>query len=129
MPPIVKKGMLKRPQLRVLKALIGERGEANPMYCRAELAEKANYTELSGTLWRALNGLREGSSSGAAHPGLLQMGMVARHDINIDGYKDTLYEITEKGVRAFWEYCPDGMLPEVRNRAVCVNKRYLARNA
>ena len=111
---------LKIPQARVLLAL-----KDGAALTRSALSEKAGYTAVSGTVTRALHGLREGSSSGAAHPGLLALGLIRQVELELDGgVTETCFVITDSGreeleVRDMVE---DDM-PR-KEKAGCINKRY-----
>lgn len=108
---------LRTPQARVLSALAAE---GLPALTRQEMAESAGFSPLSGTVWRALNGLPEGSSSGDAHAGLLRMGMVVELTLDIDGIKEVRYRITLAGLDALrrWQSVP------MRSKERSTNKRY-----
>lgn len=109
---------LRVPQVRVLRALA--RGA---VLSRPALGERAGYTAISGTITRALNGLREGSSSGPAHPGLLAMGYIEEIVVPLDGgVTELCYRITPAGREALEVL--DGEPPDLRPREACINKRY-----
>lgn len=113
------KDKLRLPQVRVLEALRHIRG-AIPL---KTLSSKAGFTSLSGTLTRALHGLKEGSSSGAAHPGLLELGLIESEEVDWDGMKEVVYRLTDKGR----EWLPDeakAALPTKRDEVASTNKRY-----
>ena len=107
---------LRIPQLRALAALAG-----GASLSRAELGAACGFTELSGSITRVLNGIREGSSSGAAHPGLLTLKLIEEVEVDVDGAKETLYRITEAGLRAVADAGP---LPPLRDRDASTNERY-----
>ena len=110
---------LRLPQVRVLRALAG--GGA---LTRARLSVAAGYTAVSGTVTRALNGLKEGSSSGPAHPGLLALGYAEQHELELDGGEtETVYVITAAG-RAALDGTADVNLDPARPKASCINHRY-----
>lgn len=114
---------LKIPQVRVLRCFTSGR----PLLNRAKIAERAGFSELSGTVTRVLNGLREGSSSGAAHPGLLTLGYIERIDLEVEeGVTETCYRITDAGVRALaaWEKENRDEQINVRDKASSINHRY-----
>lgn len=109
---------LRIPQVRVLRALAG-----GALLSRPRLGEAAGYTAISGTITRALNGLREGSSSGPAHPGLLALGYVAEVRLELDGgVTETAYRITPAGRDAL--AAADADVPPPRDKKSCINDRY-----
>jgi hypothetical protein len=97
-----------------------------PTYCRAQLSARAGYTTRSGSLTRALNGVRFGSSSGDPHPGLLIRGFVEEETLDIDGVKEVSYRATPAGVRAYraWLESRGGKLPKMRDAEASINRRY-----
>lgn len=109
---------LKIPQVRVMRALAG-----GAVLTRAKLQERAGYTAASGTVTRVLNGLREGSSSGAAHPGLLALGLVERVDLDVDGVTECGYALTAAG-EARLAALNGTPLPKHRDRWKSTNYRY-----
>ena len=120
---------LRTPQARVLAALMPEYPDDPvsewPLVNRPQLGIRAGYTAISGTITRALNGIREGSSSGDAHPGLLARGLVEEVVLSIEGISETNYRATPTGVRAYREYAAKhGRPPAVRDPIACVNDRY-----
>lgn len=121
---------LRTPQARVLAALAPQEEGAPrvdwPVITRAQLGVRAGYTAISGTITRALNGIRAGSSSGDAHPGLLVRGFVEEVVLDIDGTREVNYRITPAGIRAYRAHVAEHgpSLPPQRDKAVCVNDRY-----
>lgn len=121
---------LRTPQARCLAALqpvdVADPMSEWPLVNRAQLGVRAGYTAISGTVTRALNGIREGSSSGDPHPGLLALGLVEEVPVELDGVTETNYRATALGVTAYRAYAAerDGKLPELRDAAVCTNDRY-----
>lgn len=114
---------LKIPQVRVLQCFTSGR----PLLNRAKIAERAGFSELSGTVTRVLNGLREGSSSGAAHPGLLTLGYIERIDLEVEeGVTETCYRITDAGARALaaWDAERGGKSVTMRDKTSSINHRY-----
>jgi hypothetical protein len=90
---------------------------------RNDLAKHIGYSPISGTLTRALNGVRQGSSSGPAHPGLLSLRMVEK--LRQHGWaRGVVYFITERGRRAMKGVGP---LPSLRDQEACKNWRYIGR--
>ena len=128
--PIRKWIPLRTPQARVLAALVpaylDDPVSEWPLVTRAQLAVRAGYTAISGTVTRALNGVRAGSSSGEPHPGLLALGMIEEVALDIDGRIETNYRTTHLGVAAYRRYVESngGELPKVRDAAICTNDRY-----
>ena len=112
---------LKVPQARVLQAL-----SSGACLTRPRIAQRAGFTELSGTVTRVINGLREGSSSGTSHLGILALGLVEREELEVDvGLTETVYRITELGreVLAAWVE-ENGGMPILRSRTGSTNRRY-----
>lgn len=120
---------LRTPQARILAALMPEYPE-DPvtewtLVNRRYLGIRAGYTPISGTVTRALNGIKEGSSSGDAHPGLLARGFVEEVVLVIEGTSEINYRITHAGIRAYQKYVDEhGKLPVVKDAATCTNDRY-----
>jgi hypothetical protein len=120
------------PQVRVLQLLMPDDPTRHPINWpavnRAQLAIRAGYTGTSGSITRALNGIREGSSSGKAHPGLLALGLVEELLLDVNGVDEMSYLITPAGIRAYQAHLAahGGRLPSVKDAALCTNDRYLA---
>lgn len=122
---------LRVPQARILKALLPKAGQRTvPAFSRTDLAKKAGLSPLSGTVNRALNGIPEGSSSGDAHKGLVDLGYLKRIVIKDDSVDEICYEITKSGIKAIQAYLEDhaGRLSKTRDKEVCINHRYTANN-
>lgn len=121
---------LRIPQARVLKALMPSNLKAHsvewPVLNRATLGIRAGYTAISGTITRALNGIKEGSSSGDAHPGLLIRKLIKEVAIDIDGLTEVNYQITETGISEYSAYIAKNgdNLPPNKDASLCVNERY-----
>ena len=120
---------LRVPQARVLQALVPQYPEDPPsewpLMGRAYLGVRAGYTAVSGTITRALNGIREGSSSGDPHPGLLARGLVEEVPVDVDGVVEVTYRATAAGIAAFQAYLASGgTCPPVKDAAGCTNDRY-----
>lgn len=121
---------LRTPQARVLAALQPEYPDDPvqewPLVTRAQLGVRAGYTAISGTVTRALNGIRAGSNSGDAHPGLLAMGFIEEVVLDIEGRREVNYRATAAGVAAYGRHIErvSGRLPELRPREACINDRY-----
>lgn len=118
---------LRIPQARVLHALMPDRPDDPPsewpILCRAVLGLRAGYTAISGSITRALNGIRPGSSSGDAHLGLIALGLVVADEVDVDGVVEQSYRITTAGVREFKAFFArnGSALPPLRDAALCVN--------
>lgn len=128
---------LRVPQARVLRALMpiqpGDPKYDWPTFPRPHLGVLAGYTAVSGTITRALNGIRPGSSSdkkpdgspGDGHPGLLALKLIEELVFDIDGLAEINYRITEAGIAAYTAYiAKHGALPELRDVAASINHRY-----
>lgn len=118
---------LRVPQARVLHALMPEHPEDPPSewptLSRAVLGVRAGYTAISGSITRALNGIRPGSSSGDAHLGLIALKLVEVEELDIDGLVETNYRITAEGIKEFKIFLANNgsALPPLRDAALCVN--------
>ncbi|MGH7172769.1 MAG: DUF1810 family protein [Gemmataceae bacterium] len=113
---------LPMPQARVLQALLPVDG-VKPSMSRAELCKKVGYTETSGTITRALNGIREGGGSGTPHKGLLDSGLVT--EAKRDEDNEAAYQITNEGIKAIEDYLKEhGELPKPRDKTLSTNIRY-----
>jgi len=122
---------LRTPQARVMAALIIEGMDLSaehecPLVTRAQLHVKAGYTAVSGSITRALNGIKPGSSSGNPQIGLLAMKMVEEVVLDIEGVKEINYRATAKGVAAYKEFVRShgGRLPKHRPIDISTNNRY-----
>jgi hypothetical protein len=93
-----RKTQLRVPQVRVLQVLLSAQ---EPMP-KSEITRQAGYTALSGTASRALYGVPEGSSSGAAQVGLISLGYVREDRIEGAGGGRAVkhFSITADGKRA-----------------------------
>lgn len=130
---------LRTLQARVIAPLI-PRDPSTPPICwpvvnRAQLAARAGFTAISGSITRALNGVRPGSTSdarrdadgnivelGKGHPGLLAMGLVVEIPLDIEGVVEVNYRATLDGVRAYRAYIAQhGELPPPRDRETSTN--------
>ena len=115
---------LRIPQARVLRALLPDAGVVHvdwPIATAVAIARSIGVSEVSDYVRRALHGLREGSSSGSGHPGLIALGLVEVVLIDTEGVVETTFRITPSGVIAILAH---GDLPPVRDREGCINKRY-----
>ena len=119
---------LRTPQARLLRALMPDNPETYwtewPLLDRAALGVRAGYTAISGSVTRALNGIRPGSSSGDAHLGLVALGFVSVVELDVDGVRELSYRATPEGVRAYREFSAKKTLPPVRDISTCTNHRY-----
>lgn len=121
---------IRTPQARVLAALVPDDVSVPvfdwPLVTRAQLGVRAGYTAISGTVTRALNGIRPGSSSGDPHLGLMDLGCIEEVVLDIEGTKEVNYRITKRGIAALLTYMKEygATLPVVRDASVCTNERY-----
>jgi len=121
---------LRTPQARVLAALMPARIDDPPiewpLLTRAQLGVRAGYTSLSGTITRALNGIRPGSSSGDAHLGLIARGLVEEQSVDVDGVTELNYRITAAGICEYSAYTliTGSQLPALKDPSSCTNDRY-----
>ena len=110
---------LRLPQARVLRALMPtDDSKAGPVLTRVQLAQRAGFSQTSGTINRALHGIHTGSPSGSPYQGLLEIGLV--DEVELDGIK--AYQITLDGCEAIEKL---GELPKLKDKASCTNYRYL----
>ena len=133
---VVKRDKLRIPQVRILAALMPDRPSDPrtdwPLLTRAYLAVRAGYTPISGSVTRALNGIRPGSSSdargskpGQGHLGLIARGYVDDVPIDLDGLIEANYRITATGIVAYQSFIAEGgRIPPLKPAEVCINKRY-----
>lgn len=120
---------LRVPQARVLAALMPEYPDDPPtewpLLTRAMLGVNAGYTAISGTVTRALNGVRDGVTSATPHPGLIARRMVEEVVLDIMGVAETNYRITTLGVKAYQAHVASGAaMPKVDDNRVFTNNRY-----
>ena len=113
---------LRVPQVRVLSVLAGN-GENLPSLTRTKLQQRCGFSEKSGTITRVMNGVKEGSSSGAARPGLIDLLLVRSYVLNVDGAEEVVYKATELGLAVLRAHGPEN-LPPLRGRDVSTNLRY-----
>lgn len=118
---------LRTPQARILGAL-RPTDETEPLIewpllNREFLGVRAGYTAISGTVTRALNGIRESNkTSGVPHAGLVDLGLVEVVTVDVDGIKEINYRATLEGVRAYDAYIARwGALPPVKNAVESTN--------
>lgn len=116
-------------QVRLLRALLPD--DPNdpptewPLLTRACLNQRAGFTEKSGSITKAINGGKGGSKSNTLWPGLLELGLVSRVMVDIDGVMEDNYQITPNGIIAHNAWAEEhGELRAKRIAASCVNKRY-----
>lgn len=120
---------IRTPQARVLAVLqpdnYADPISEWPLVTRAKLGVRAGYTAISGTVTRALNGIRMNSSSGDPHLGLIARGMVEEVILNIEGITETNYRATIVGIQAYQKHISTtGELPKLRSAVICTNDRY-----
>lgn len=122
---------LRTPQARVLAALQPDDPSDPlidwPLVTRAQLGVRAGYTAISGTVTRALNGIRPGNTtSGDPHPGLLERGMIEEVVLDIEGVREVNYRATALGVRAYQAYIAahKNKLPDLKPADLCTNDHY-----
>lgn len=120
---------IRLPQYRVLKALRPHGGKY-PAYNRVTLAERAGFRGSSGTINRALHGIKKGSSSGDPFKGLLDLGFVRPVQVPVDGASpETAYQSTAAGQKAAQRFEKDRKengrkVGEVRDAKASTNARY-----
>ncbi len=126
-----KKRPLKVPQARVLAALMPENIELPvsewPLLTRANLGVNAGYTAISGTITRALSGIKEtNKSSGEPHLGLIGLGYVEELVMDVEGVKEINYRATTTGAMAYleWSIMKGGKIPQLKDKKLCTNDRY-----
>ena len=129
MPQLVKSAIVNTPQARVLKVLAPKDTTDHwtdwPEMTRYDLSVRIGWNPTTGTLNRALHGIRKGSSCGAAHLGLLDLELVKEVTIELDSRQTTVYRITAAGVKALQRYLTETpRLPKKRDKELCVNARY-----
>lgn len=110
------------PQIRVLLVL-----REGASISRAELAERSGYTSLSGTITRAINGVKGDSSSGKPMKGLVDLQLVTTEQLVIeDGVTETVYTITTLGKELIEEYVESygASAGPVRDKELSTNDRY-----
>lgn len=121
---------LRVPQARILRALMPvdprDLQDEWPLLTRGVMAIRAGYSPISGTVSKALLGIKESNkTSGDPHPGIVQLKLVETTELNIDGVIETNYRITKLGIRAFQRFVAEGgKLPPVREPSVHTNQRY-----
>lgn len=124
--------IMRVPQARVMAALMPTYPEDPPfewpLLTRAALSLRAGYTAISGTVTRALNGIRPSSSCGNPQTGLLELGYIETVQLDIDGVVETNYRATSSGIVAYQAYVASGKgIPTVRDAGRCTNCRYIKR--
>lgn len=118
---------LKVPQVRVLVALMPDEGDEPPpgTMPRQLLAKTAGFIPTTGTINRVLHGIQnKNSTSGAAHPGLLELGLMEKVDIDLDGRTVDTYRITRAGIVAVRDWLSHNELPPKRDEESSTNLRY-----
>jgi hypothetical protein len=109
---------LRLPQIRVLRSLAEGQLLTRNKICRA-----AGFSTGSGTLNYALNGMKVSKANPRPHPGLVELGLITKIDLDIDGVVEVGYRITEEGLAALEEYGV-AALPPTRDKEVSTNRRY-----
>ena len=125
--PVARSVALKVPQVRVLMVLLPD-GDEPPLGTihRFHLAEMAGFIPTTGTINRVLNGIvTQNCTSGAAHPGLLALGLVEKVVVDLDGMASDSYRITRAGIKAVREWLLVNKVPPKRDEKSCVNRRYV----
>ena len=108
---------LRTPQLRVLAAL-----RDGAILSRTRINQAAGFSEGSGTLNYALNGMKVSKANPRPHPGLMELGLVEKLLLDIDGLEEQCYRITGLGLAVL---VTDGReLGALRSKEVSTNKRY-----
>lgn len=122
---------LRVPQARVLRALVPvcptDTIDEWPLLTRKAMAILAGYSEISGSITRALMGIRAtNKSSGDPHKGLIELGLVQVVELEVEqGIFETNYRATIHGMRALRKFLTSGgRLPAVRERGLHVNHRF-----
>lgn len=108
---------LRSHQLRILQVLGTEDALGRNGICT-----RIGWSATSGTFTNAMNGVKEGSSTGGAHPGLVRLGLVEKVELDIDGLVELVYRITEQGREALRLHGDE--LPDMRDKTISTNKRY-----
>jgi len=108
------------PQLRVLLALQGGK-----IYTREGLCQLIGISPTAGTLNLALNGRKVSKGNPRAEPGLLERGLIAKLELDVDGVKEVRYRITVAGtIYLALERSKGRGLPKLRGRTISTNRRY-----
>jgi hypothetical protein len=112
------KGRLRLPQVRLLRALADV-----SQLSRGELAKRAGFSAISGTVTVALNG-----RTSPPQKGLVALGLVRRLELHTSEEdklpREAVFEITPKGRKALEK--AEKRLPPLRDKDASTNKRYLA---
>lgn len=121
---------LRLPHARVLLALLPaypeDPPEEWPLLTRPMLGARAGYTAVSGTVTRALHGIREGSTSGRKSAGLLELELVEALILHIEGVKEINYRITRKGIDVIQKHIASGVNVEIPiDKSRYINNRYI----
>lgn len=122
---------LRLPQYRVLKALQPKNGKF-PSLNRITLSQRAGFSKISGTVNRALHGIKKGADSanyGDVHKGLLDLGYVRTVTHDVDNVKETAYQATASGVKAAARFVKERAavgrkVGTVRDAKTSTNARY-----
>lgn len=106
-------------QIRVLRALAAEEGKA---LSRPDLCKAIGWNEKSGTLNKALRGVPPTVKTDRPYPGLLGMGLVVKLELDVDGFKEVMYKLTDEGVEEEKQH--QGELKPMRDKGISTNNRY-----
>ncbi len=71
-----------------------------PTLSRRIIAERSGYAACT----RIFNGIKEGSKTDRAHPGLIALGFIEELTFDFDGVKELAYKITPRGVAALRDH-------------------------
>lgn len=122
---------LRTSQARVLYAIMPEPEHLDdptlwPTYTRTQICLRTGTSLRSMSPTRALNGVRDGSSSDIPHLGLLARGMVEEVIIDVEGVSESAYHITTVGISAVNRFLAahGGKMPPKRDGQSCINTRY-----
>jgi hypothetical protein len=111
---------LRRTQLRVLEVLAG-----GGYLTKVKIAERAGLSTISATVGEALNSRPPSRHVPRPRPGLVDLGLVEEHVLDIDGVNERTYHITRSGRVVLDRHIAEkGPLPEVKDRSRSTNKRY-----
>lgn len=129
-PPSPDDIRVRLPQLRILAALAGDADNPDntPLLTRHKICERTGFSEISGTINAALNGTPEGSSTingGPRRPGLLELDLVRRSKLTVEGDEELVFEITPAGLAVLERQRAElEKSPALRDAASSTNRRY-----
>jgi len=115
---------LRLPQLRALAVLAGA---GTGLLTRSKISDRAGFAPNTGTLNYALNGMKLSKGNPRPHPGLVELGLVSKDILELDGgVTEEVYCITPVGTAALEAWLAEfGELPPLRDRRTSTNNRYL----